>query len=121
MVRQIVSAIQSLDRKLIGVRDGRTSVVDWRDVLYLESVDKRCFIYTADQVLETPLTLREVEERFDGTGLFRCSKSQIVNLLHLTSLRPEFGSRLELVMKNSERLIVSRKYAKPLKERLGVI
>lgn len=120
-IQRIVSLLASLDQHLRGLKDGQTHVIDWPDVLYLESVDKRTFIYTAQAVYETPLKLYEAEERFDMTSFFRSSKSQIVNVARIASLRPEFGARLELTMDNGERLLVSRTYAKALKERLGLL
>ena len=119
-IARIVAVIHALDQKLLGRRDGRVEVIDWHEVLYLESVDKHAFIYTPASVYETELRLYEFEDQFANVGFFRTSKSQIVSLARVASLRPEFGGRMELTMDNGERLIVSRKYVKPLKERLGL-
>ena len=116
-VRRIVAAVEALDDTLTGVKDGATHVIEWRDVLYCESVDKRTFIYTANDVYETAERLYEIEDRF---GFARISRSQVVNIRQIEALRPEFARRLELVMANDEKLIVNRFYAKTLKERLGL-
>ena len=76
--------------------------------------------YTAHDVYETPLKLYEIEECLADTGFFRISKSQIINILRITSLCPDFGGRIEVMMENGEKLIVSRQYSKSLKERLGL-
>jgi len=120
-IQKIISLLQSLDRKIYGVRNGQTHAIDWRDVLYVESVDKHCFVYTAGAVYETSLKLYEFEERYADLGFFRASKAQIVNVARIATLRPEFGSRMELVMENGEKLIVSRQYTHMLKERLGLL
>jgi len=120
-IQRMVALLESLDRRITGVLDGETCVLATHDVLYAESVDKRCFLYTAAAVYETSLRLFELEDRYGDAGFFRASKSQIVNVGQISSLRPEFGSRLEVVMTNGERLIVSRQYAHMLKERLGLI
>ena len=119
-VHKIKAILRSYDKKLSGERDGQTYMIERRDVLYFESVDKRCFIYTADDTYETSLKLYEIEEYMSEMGFFRSSKSQIINLLKITSLCPDFGGRIEVVMGNGEKLIVSRQYAKLLKERLGL-
>jgi len=119
-VRQIVSLLHSLDRKISGSRAGQTHLIDWRDVLYAESVDKRCFVYTSDAVYETALKLYQFEERYADVGFFRASKSQVINLGRIARLRPEFGARLEVVMANGEKLIVSRQYSHLLKTKLGL-
>lgn len=119
-IRAIEMLLRSHDKRLSGIRDGGTHLIDAREVFYIESVDKRCYIYTANDTYESPLRLYEWEDRLSDAGFFRGSKSQIVNIARIASLCPDFGGRMELTMQNGERLIISRQYAKPLKERLGL-
>lgn len=112
--------LQSCDQKLFGVKQGQTHLIDRQDALYFESVDKRCFLYTAQEIYESPLKLYEIEESLTNEGFFRCSKSQIVNIVKIASLCPDFGGKIEISMENKEKLIVSRQYAKSFKERLGL-
>ena len=119
-VNKIESMLRSYDKKLSGVREGQTHMIDRQNVLYFESVDKRCFIYTANDIYETSLKLYEIEEYMAEAGFIRSSKSQIINLLKIISLCPDFGGRMEVIMENGEKLIVSRQYTKLLKERLGL-
>lgn len=112
--------LRAYEHKLAGVKDGHTYLIDARDALYIESVDKRCFIYTSHHTYETPLKLYEWEERLADTGFIRISKAQIANMAKIASLCPDFGGRIEAVMENGESLIVSRQYAKTFKERLGL-
>lgn len=120
-VRQIVSFLQGFGKKLSGVKDGKTFIINKQDVFYFESVDKRCYIYTADAVYETALKLYEIEDWLSDEGFIRCSKPQIANIAKFASLCPDFGGRIEITMVNGERLIASRQYAKLLKERLKLI
>ena len=108
------------DKKFSGVQNGQTHMIDKQEILYFESVDKRCFIYTANETYETSMKLYEIEEYMPETGFFRSSKSQIINIFKIASLCPDFGGRIEVIMENKEKLIVSRQYAKLLKERLGL-
>jgi len=119
-VRSILAAVQGVNSRFAGLKDGVTHVIDWQDVLYCESVDKRCFIYTAGAVYESQARLYEIEDRFSDVGFARISKSEVVNVRQITALRPEFSRRLVLVMANGERLIANRNYARSLKERLGL-
>jgi DNA-binding LytR/AlgR family response regulator len=119
-IRRIESLLIGLGQKLSCTKDSVTHLIDWHDVLYFESVDKRCFIYTAGDVYETHLRLYELEELLTDKGFFRCSKSQILNIGKIETLCPDFGGRIEAVMENGYQLIVSRQYAKQLKERLGI-
>jgi DNA-binding LytR/AlgR family response regulator len=119
-IRGIVTVLQSCDTRLSGTKGGHTYLIDRKDVLYFESVDKRCFLYTTDEVYETRLKLYEVEARLSELGFFRSAKSQIINIAKIASLCPDFDGRMEVRMENDERLIVSRQYARSLKERLGL-
>lgn len=118
---QTVAALRSGDApRLPGLLEGRTHLIDPRELYYCESVDKRTFLYTAGQVYETPLRLYEVEERLSPTHFFRVSKQALVAVGRIKSLRPELGGRLELTLQSGERLVVSRQYAATLKEKLGL-
>ena len=119
-IRKIEALLYGLEKRLACTKDGITCFIDRRDVLYFESVDKRCYLYTADDVYEVPLKLYEVEELFAEVDFIRSSKSQILNMAKIESLCPDFGGRIETIMSNGEKLIVSRQYAKILKERLGL-
>lgn len=113
-------ACETCGGKLTGERKGRTYLIDAADVLYFDTADKRTYLYTAADVYETPLRLYEIEERLAGQDFFRSSKSSIINLRKVQSLRPDFGGRLEITMENGERQNVSRQYAASIKKRLGL-
>lgn len=119
-ILKMVSILHSFDKKLTGLKDGKTYIIDSSDVFYFESVDKQSFIYTTNDVYEAALKLYEIEDRLSGAGFFRNSKSQIINISKILSLRPDFGGRIEVTLQNGENIIVSRQYAKNLKERLGL-
>ena len=112
--------LNGFEQKLSGVKDGASYLLDKQDVLYFESVDNCCFIYTADAVYEISMKLYEIENMLSDVGFFRNRKSQILNIALIESLRPDFDGRMEVTMKNGEKLIVSRQYARILKERLGL-
>ena len=114
---RLVAALKGLDKKLTGTKDGRTFVVDPASVLYFESVDKKTFVYTDADVMETSLRLYELEERL-SRDFFRASKSAIINISKIKSILPDFGGRLEVTLVNGERLLVSRQYAHDLKTKL---
>lgn len=119
-IRRIESLLQGFDKKLTCYKNGVIKLVDKRDILYFESVDKRCFLYTSDDVFETSLKLYEIEEMLTDMGFLRSSKSQILNITKIESLCPEFGGRIEAIMENGYKLIVSRQYTKILTEKVGL-
>ena len=119
-IQKIKTLLQAQEKKLPCFKDNATHFIDPADALYFESVDKRSYLYTARDVYETPLRLYELEEQLADALFIRSAKAQIINLAQIQSLCPDFGGRIEAVMSNGEKLIVSRQYAKTLKERLGL-
>ena len=119
-IRKLESLLHGYAKKLSCNKGGTTYLVDTRDVLYFESVDKQSFLYTESEVYELSLKLYEIEEMLSDAGFIRSAKSQILSTHKIASLCPDFGGRIEVTMQGGERLIVSRQYAKSLKERLGI-
>lgn len=119
-ILKMIATLRAFDQKLTGLREGRTFLLDAEDVLYIDTADKKTFLYTAKEVYETPLRLYELEERLAARDFFRASKSAIVNFNQIKSMRPEFGGRMELTMTNGEKLFVSRQYVPTIKQKLGI-
>lgn len=104
---------------LVGSRDSRQYLLNPSDVYYFETVDDRTFAYTRDQTYELGMRLYELEAMLDKR-FFRSSKSQIVNVLVIESVRSEMNGRMQVTLLSGDKLIVSRRYVKELKERLGL-
>lgn len=119
-IYRMLAHLRAFDKKLTGLKDGRTFIIDAEDVFYFESVDKRTYLYTAKDVYETPLRLYEIEERLAGGMFLRVSKKAVLGVKHIASLRPDFGGRLEVTLENGERISVSRQFAPDLKAKLGL-
>ena len=115
-----VSRLRLYDRKLTGFADGTTHIVPAAQVLYFESVDKKTFFYTANNVLETTMRLYEIEDKLAGCGFLRTSKSTIVNLKEVVSLRSELGGRIVATLSNGECTVISRAYAPAVKKTIGL-
>ena len=116
-VAELIAALSHLDKKLTGVKDGRTFVLDTACIFYFESVDKKTFAYAESEVYEIPLRLYELEQRL-SRDFFRASKATVINISKVKSLMPDFGGRLEVRLTTGEKLIVSRQYAQVLKNKL---
>lgn len=120
-VLRMLALLRVFDRKLTGVREGETFLLDAAEVLYIDTADKRTFLYTAGGVYETPLKLYELSERLAPFDFFRAGKSMVVNFNQIQSLRPEFGGRMQLTMTNGEVVFVSRQYVPAVKQKLGLL
>ncbi len=89
-------------------------------ILYIESVDKKTFIYTENQTLMSEKRLYELEELLDRRDFFRCSKSVILHLNKVQQLKPEITRNILATLVNGERVVISRRYAPELKKLLGI-
>lgn len=96
----------------------RMVAVPVRDIVWGEVVDEKVFIYTALEMYQTTLGLGMLESRWERLGLFRCAKSTLVNLNAIQALRSLAGNRIEATLKNGEKIVVSRRYAPLLRERI---
>lgn len=101
-------------------KDGEIVNVSTDDILYIESVDKKTFIYTDKKVLLTDKRLYEFESILDGKDFFRCSKSTIIHLNKVVKLKPEITRNILATLENGENIMVSRRYAVGLKNLLGI-
>ena len=98
----------------------RTTLLTPHEVVYCETVDDRVFVYTGRAMYQTALGLGELESRYGSLGFFRAGKSAVVNLHHICSLASREAGRIEAILETGERLMVSRRYAPLLRERLGL-
>ena len=112
-----------IDNYSVGISatdEGETYMVSLDEILYVESVDKKTFIYTDEQVLSTDKRLYELENMLDQRDFFRCSKSVIININKVTRLKPEISRNILATLSNGEVVVISRRYAAELKKLLGI-
>lgn len=117
---KLIYAIKAGEDKITALHDGNYFQVVPEEIYYFEAVDNKIFIYLEKEVYETKRKLYELERLFQGTDFFRASKSCIVNLAKVKSLSPAFNGRFEALMRNGERVMISRQYVPILKEKLGL-
>ncbi len=117
---RLVELLRLSDARLTGERDGETCILDESEVLYIDTVDRGTFLYTAGGVYETRLRLYELEDQLAPRDFIRVSKSAIVNFDKVKSLRPDFGGRLLLTMSNGEAVVANRQYVPAIKKKLGL-
>ena len=118
----ILSAIDLLENGSGGIsvlKDRETFFCKLTQIYYIESVDKRTYVYTKGDCYESRDRLYELEEKL-GMYYVRISKSMIVNLRKVRNVSAEPGGRMTAVLLNGERVIISRSYVKELKRRLGI-
>ena len=86
-----------------------------KDILYVEAVGEKIFAYTKEDVFEMKRRLYELEAELVPYKFIRCSKSFLICLLKVESIRPALNGRYLAYIENGEEIIISRKYAKYFK------
>ena len=113
--KKLIKKIESLDLMVIGNCKGKVFQVHISDIYYAESVERKTFLYTKDEVYMTDKKLYELEEMLKEAGIIRISKSCLMNADMLYSIRQLMNSQLEATLLNGEKLIVARTYLKNIK------
>lgn len=120
-IEKILATLRILNQQLMVMKNEETHLLDVSKIIYIEAVDRKTFVYTKDEYYESKLKLYEMEERLLACGFFRISKSNLVQLRMIKSLKNDLDRKLRLTLENGEQIMVSRQYAEELKRRLGVI
>ncbi|MCD7949780.1 MAG: LytTR family transcriptional regulator DNA-binding domain-containing protein [Erysipelotrichaceae bacterium] len=118
--QQLLDLIYTLNNNnnLIGYIDNKIVKLSLKDIYYIESVDNKTFAYTLNRVYEIKKKLYELENIH--SDFLRISKNTIINLSKIDYIKPLFNAKFEAVLKNNEKIIISRQYVKALKEKLEV-
>ncbi|MCR5390639.1 MAG: LytTR family transcriptional regulator DNA-binding domain-containing protein [Lachnospiraceae bacterium] len=105
----------------IGVRkNDETYLLDTEKIFYIEAVERKTFVYTADEVYESDLKLYEIEQELLERDFIRISKQSIVNIRKIKSLKSDINRKIRITLKNDEQIIVSRLYSDELRRKLGL-
>jgi DNA-binding LytR/AlgR family response regulator len=118
-IKAAIEILEGNQRKIPLIKDGNNVFIDVSALYYIESVDKKTFVYTKQNCYETRLRLYELEETL-GAYFLRVSKSMIVNLRKIKGVKSDISGRMEATLLNDEKIVISRSYVKEIKRRLDI-
>ena len=114
---EIREYVQHKGDTLTGYKQTKERVsVRVEDILYFETVDGLVFAYTVDSVYEIKGRLYQVEEKVSRRNICRASKTMLVNVEHVISVRTALNGRLYARMENGEEILITRRYAKEMED-----
>lgn len=119
-VEKLLATLRMMDHQLTARKDDEIYFLDLAWVIYIESVGRKCYIYTAGEVYESDFKLYELEQQLEEYGFFRAGKSLLLRLQSIQSLKADINRKIRATMSNGEQIIVSRQYADELKSKLGL-
>jgi two-component system response regulator LytT len=101
------------------IEDGEKVVVlSPKSIYYAVRSQRHLEIHTDQEVIQTKMTLQELEEELSDSSFFRPHRSYLVNLDYIQEIIPWFNGAYNLVLKNKQavQIPVSRSSAKQLFE-----
>lgn len=109
------------DQLRIVIKDGSSiKIIPVGDVMYLEAYDDYVKVHTLDKIYLKKKTLTYYEKTLNNQQFVRTHRSFIINLNELTGIQPFEKNSYRAILKNGERIPISRTAYGPLKESLGV-
>lgn len=115
-VKQLIQRIRSMDVKIVGSDDGKNIVLNIYDVFYIESIERKTFIYTKNQVFRSSKKLYQLIDELKDFGFIQINKACILNIDVLDSVKTLFNSRLKATLINGENVIITRTYIRSVKK-----
>lgn len=110
-----------MEQQITGQRDGRSFPLPLSAVYTFESMEERVFCITKDSMYETGYRLYELLERLPYPIFIRANKSTIVNLKKIRDFKVILSGRIEANLFNGDKVLISRIYARTLKEALKAL
>ena len=117
-VKSVADYVQYVDQTILCKKENEECGVLINDIFYLESVDKKVFVYCEKEVFRSNYKLYELEKMLSQAGFVRVSKSVVLNVEKLTGIKTLVNSKLEAKLSNGESVYVTRKYLKDIKTEL---
>ena len=117
-VEAVLLFMDKRQRKLIGRKNDETTVFTPEEILYIEKVDNKTFVYTDDNEIQVEMSLYSIELFLDDESYFRCSKSMIINVNKVEMLKSMPSNRIDATLVSGEHIIISRTYASDFRKLL---
>ena len=109
-VSRIVNAVKAEESCLSGEEDGRHYKIAVAEIFYIESIEKRTFIYTRNNIYKVTKRLLQLEKELERYSFIRVSKNCLLNVNALECVKTLANSRVEAELVNGEKIIISRTY-----------
>lgn len=117
-VREIVTFVKSRQGQVNGIIEGKQYEIPVMDIYYIEAVDSKVFLYSSKKVYETRQRIYELENALKEKYFLRVSKSLLLNLMKVKSIKPDVNGRFTAILQSGEEIMISRKYVPELKKAL---
>ena len=114
-VKRVSDFVRYVDQTILCRKENEEYTIPVSDIYYVESVDKKTFIYCEKEVFQSNYKLYELENMLPRVNFVRVSKSTILNIEKLKGVKTLVNSKLEAMLSNGESVCVTRKYLKDIR------
>ncbi|WP_455543117.1 LytTR family DNA-binding domain-containing protein [Intestinibacter sp.] len=119
-LQKLIDQIRLYSFSIIGKKNKEIYQISLKDVFYIESVEEKTFLYLEKDIYEASLKLYELEQQLANTSYIRVSKSIILNIEKLQSVKPLINGKLEANLQNGEKILINRHYVPEFKKKFGI-
>ena len=115
-VKRLIKRINDCSRTIPAYSGDRTCLLEISNIYYIETVERKVFIYTEHTIYRSGKKLHQLEAELLEYGFSKANKACLININVLKTIRNINNSRLEAELINGEKINVSRTYIKNIKE-----
>lgn len=114
-ISKLTNFIDQITHTISVQKDDEQIILNLFEIMYIENVERKTFIYTEEDMYETTRPLYDLQENLESFDFIRVNKQTLINPRYIFSVKALFNSRFELSMTSEEKLIVTRHYLKQFK------
>jgi DNA-binding LytR/AlgR family response regulator len=107
--------VKSADQVTVTI-NGKTKVIAAEDIISISMEDGFCYLHMAGEKLISDKYLTYYEDKLKGSRFFRTSRTDIVNLGHITMIHKVSQGTYTIEMRNGQQIDLSRRNAQQLKK-----
>jgi two-component system response regulator LytT len=114
---KISNRTEGNDRLAITV-DERIVIINVNELLYIGTIDGKTIVVTEKNKYQVSEPLISFERKLQSHQILRVHRAFLINIYAIVEIEPWFHSTYNLIMKDGEKVPVSRTYTKDLKQLL---
>lgn len=101
-ITRLIQHIRQYDFMLEGFIEDKVYQIPLDQVCYIETIDRKTFIYSDSNIYETRKNIQGMETELEETTIVRISKSQLLNITAVNSVKSYPNHRLMVELNNGE-------------------
>jgi len=119
-ISDVIKLLSDSDNRIAGTKEDTRQMYYFapEEVYYFESVDGVVYAYLEKEVYRVREKLEEIVYQYGDLGIARCTRTMAANLYKVEWLKSQPGGRILAELQNGEKIMISRKYAEPLRRQL---